>query len=112
MTEPLIVTIDHFRLDCCPFPVGSGTGLKSETAQRLLDAYEMTGIDKAALTTRLDELTTEDDALHVRKAELPYDLDEDGCGEVPLEALHMALSDVNQLLEMAPPEQKSPFCGY
>lgn len=74
--------------------------------QRLLDAYEMDGIDKAALTTRLGEITAEDDALHARKAELTYELGEEGVNEVPLELVREALADLQRLFEIALPEQK------
>ena len=74
--------------------------------QRLLDAYEMDGIDKSALTTRLSEIAAEDDALHVRKTELTYELGENCLVEVPLEAVREALADTKRLLEVALPEQK------
>ena len=74
--------------------------------QRLLDLYELNGVDKSALTIRLNELAAEEESLHARISELKYDLDDDGWNEIPIDAVQKALTDTTRLLDSAPPEQK------
>jgi site-specific DNA recombinase len=74
--------------------------------QKITELYEMDGLDRETLVRRLEELAEEQSALYARKAELEYDLGDDSCQAVPVEAVQELLQRLSDVLQRASPEQK------
>lgn len=77
-----------------------------EKKSKLLDVYELDGIDKETLSGRLMELAEETDRLHERKVQLEQDSKGITAPPVSLELVRGLLERLNGAVEKAPPEQK------
>jgi len=74
--------------------------------RRILDVYELDGLDRETLVSRLEALAEETSRLCARKEETEYELDDDTGQEVTLETVRQFLEQFNQVLQNASPEQK------
>ena len=73
---------------------------------KILDVYELDGMDRETLSKRLEELAEETSRLHARKSEIQYDIGDDACQEVSLELVHDILVKLDGVIEKSLPEQK------
>ncbi|CVK20675.1 recombinase family protein [Sporomusa sphaeroides] len=98
---------------------GSGDALLGERAaieenlaqietkkRRILEVYEMEGLDREALAIRLDTLAAEARNLCTRRAEIDSEMEEDTGQEVTVATVRQFLEQFNRVLQAASPEQK------
>ncbi len=74
--------------------------------RRILDVYELEGMDRETLSKRLEELAEEASRLHARKSEIEYKVGDDVYQEVSLELVRELLEKLDGVIEKSPPEQK------
>ena len=74
--------------------------------RKILDVYELDGMDRDTLSMRLEELAEETSRLHARKSEIEYDIGGDACQEVSLELVRELLGRLDGAIEKASPEQR------
>lgn len=76
-----------------------------EKKRKIMDVYESDVIDRNTLTTRMDELTADEDAFHVRKAEISYELGDTSCQEVSYEQTRFLVEKLCELIGSSSFEQ-------
>jgi site-specific DNA recombinase len=74
--------------------------------RKILDVYELDGMDRETLSMRLEELAGETSRLHARKSEIEYEMGGDACQEVSLELVRELMEKLDGVIEKSPPEQR------
>lgn len=74
--------------------------------RKILDVYELDGMDRDTLSRRLEELAEETSRLHARKSEIEYEQGGDANQEVPLELVRELLTKLDGAIETSSPEQR------
>ena len=74
--------------------------------RKILDVYEIYGMDRDTLSMRLEELTEKTKRLQARKSEIESDMGGEVAQEVPLELVRDLLEKLDGIIERSSPEQK------
>ena len=74
--------------------------------RKILDVYEIDGMDRDTLSMRLEELAEKTKRLQARKSEIESDMGGEVAQEVPLELVRDLLEKLDGIIERSSPEQK------
>ena len=74
--------------------------------RRILEVYELDGLDRDTLASRMEALTAEASCLCSRRIEIDSEMEEDMGQEVTVATVRQFLEQFNQVLQAASPEQK------
>lgn len=74
--------------------------------RKILDVYELDGMDRDTLSMRLEELAEESGRLHARKSEIEFEMGGDATQEVSLELVRELLERLDGAIEKSLPEQR------